>query len=58
MVIVVSGQEHEPLALQLLAQQRKQALGGGDRVAHRRKQEVEQVTEKHDLVDVIEVGSE
>ena len=52
MVIVVAGQEHEPLALELLANQVKQAVGGAECIPQRREQEVEHVTEEDHLVDV------
>lgn len=50
-VIVVSGQEHEPPSLQALAQQVEQLISGRERVVHGAEEEIEQVPEEAHLVD-------
>ena len=56
-VIVVAREEHEPLALEPLAQEGEQAVSRIERVLRACEQEVEHVAEKDHLVDV-EMGLE
>ncbi len=54
-VVVVAGEEDEPLPRQLLGNQSQQAVGGIDGVADRTEEEVEEVAEKDQLVDPVQL---
>ena len=55
MVVVVAGDEHHALALELLAQQLEEGLGLRERSLHPAELDVEHVAEEDELVDVVEV---
>ena len=52
-VVVVAGEEDEPLAGQVLGDQAQQPVGRIDRVADRAEEEVEEVAEEDQLVDAL-----
>ena len=53
-MVVVAGEEDEPLARQPLGDQPQQPVGGVDRLADRAEEEVEQVAEEDQLVDALQ----
>ena len=53
-VVVVAGEEDEPLAGQLLGDQAQQPVGGVDRLPDRAEEEVEEVAEEDQLVDPLQ----
>jgi hypothetical protein len=57
-VIVVAGQPHQPLAGQRLCQQLDQPVGAFECVLDRREQQIDEVTEQHDLVCALELGTQ
>src|SRR5262249_44135900 len=51
-MVVIAGEEHEPLALQPQTHQREQSFRGFERFALRAEQQVEHVPEEDHLVDI------
>jgi hypothetical protein len=54
MVVVVTGEEDQPPALQLRRNRRQQPISGIDRVVDRAKEEVEEVAEEDQLIDSLQ----
>ena len=57
-VIVVAGEEHQPLAAQLLGQQVEERLGLSEGIFDRCEQQVEDIAEQDQLVDAVQVRLE
>jgi hypothetical protein len=57
-VVVVAREEHDALALELLADELEERVGFGERLLDAREEEVEHVAEQDELVDAVEVRGE